>query len=164
MELLNTLNQFKRKIVNFLSKLQRGIAFFKRGYSTFDWDGNFVYGDIHFRLERIRKHSLKHGVCAWQVPNSNLMKKLEETIELARLLENSYEWDNYHTGRFMEKYTYQGDWFNKDFNLFPDAEVIDEKTWRNRFRVFSDKDRRLYRERKDRFYYLLDKYLERWWD
>jgi len=129
-----------------------------------DYDGQFMYEVISFKLERMQRCMTKYGHCEWNSsPDTPLMKRLAEAKVLAKRLSQS-NGDTYvmeHMERFSRP---EKSDLVRRFNLFPDAKVLPEKLYRVYFKKALERDKMEHAEQKKRLYYLLNKYLEQWWD
>lgn len=134
---------------------------------SYDFDAHTVYEAIHLKLERIHKCMKENGHLEWNSDESNnLMRKLAECKGIAKKLAE----ENYrrHCTTFHETYRTKrqtSSWLDEAMERhYPKARVIDEKTYSHFFKKAIEADNLEKNADKKRLYYLLDKYLEQWWD
>lgn len=128
--------------------------------NSYDFDGHTVYHMLYLKLERMQKTMSTHGHTVWTDGDTKLMRKLQEAKIIAYKLNNSLD---FHAMKFMHKYkTDDRSWFGSD--LFPNAKLIDHKLYSYMLKKAWDKDYNYEKFLKTRLYYLLQTYLDQWWD
>ena len=147
-------------------KVQRMFWWGWKMRNSYDWDYSYLYETVGFKLERMIKEFRENGHCQWNSsPENREFKRLIEARELANRLRGNYNEDRELT-KFFEKYTKprtKQDLFYK-MEIFQDAKEIDEKLYKFMFKKACEKEKVKTDETRKRFYYLLEKYGESWWD
>lgn len=131
---------------------------------NYDWEGAFIYEIIYLKLKRMRYTFLNHGHAVWCEEDSNLMRKLTEAMGLAKKLRYDY---HKNMERFYSKYMSSCKSFMsmKELkSMYPNAKVIDEKTYRFFFKKAYEKDNNERKSDQKRLHYLLEKYTDHFWD
>ena len=134
---------------------------------NYDFDAQTVYELLYLKLDRIYNCMKEYSHLEWNsTPDSNLMRKLAEARGLAKRL---HDYDYNHSA-FLEadaKFEYKV-WSEP---IEGSSNFILQSNW-----MYKEKEAKLYLKArkkhyakmleidKKRFYYLLDKYLEHWWD
>lgn len=165
---------------DFLDPLYNFIKFFRIKYETlermlfwgwkmrhnYDFDGQYVYATMYLKLERTHRCMKEDGHLMWNADHeSNLMRKLAECKMLAKKL-SQYNYARY-TSVFHDVYCREGKsgFLGKSMAKFhPDARPISSNMYRAFFLAAIASDNKEKSEDKKRLYFLLDKYLEHWWD
>lgn len=129
-----------------------------------DYDGQFMYEVISLKLERMQRCMNKYGHLEWNSsPDTPLMKRLAEAKVLAQRLSQSG--GDRHTMEFMELYKSPDKCtFTESLNIFTNARVIPRNLHRFYFKKALERDKLEHEAEKKRLYYLLNKYLEHFWD
>lgn len=146
-------------------KIEEIERFFFYGWKfrkSFDFDAHTIYYMLQIKLERIHQCMKTNSHLLWNdSEDTNLMRKLCEAKGLAkRLDEESY---HKHYSRMAERYK------NKDrdgfgFNLYPDAKIVDKKLYRILLHGAIKRDQKELETDKKRLFYLLEKYIQHFWD
>jgi hypothetical protein len=159
------------KVIRFFpktyEKLNRMIFWGWKLRYSWDFDASTLYEIIYLKLDRVQKCCLKHGHLEWDSsPDTNLMRKLSELKGLAKRLSE----DNYHknSSRFHDMYCRLDQNKSPLDYMFtkhhPEARPISETMYSFFFKKAIDADNKEKIADKKRFYYLMDKYLESFWD
>jgi hypothetical protein len=134
---------------------------------SWDFDANTVYEMLHLKLSRVHDCMKEHGHLEWNANHdSNLMRKLAEAKMLAKKLSD----ENYRQNveRFYDMYKREkarNGWLEKSLAKYhPKAKPINEKLHSYFFKKAAERDDAERAYDKKRLYYLMDKYLESWWD
>jgi len=163
-------------VFNLLHNIRSNFATLKRmlfwGWNlrnSYDFDANTVYRVLFLKLERIHNEMKYNSHLDWNsTESSKLMKRLCEAKMLAKKLSEQEYQKNYNFIKQKYKNT-EGN--NRIFILidmekswYPNAKNIDRKTFNFFIKASFSKDRKEYIIDKNRLFYLLNKYLEHWWD
>lgn len=133
---------------------------------SYDFDAQTCYKMLYLKLSRVYDCMLNDSHLMWNSSPSNVgMRKLNECRILAKkLAEDDYSL-NYN--KLMLKY--RDDRRNSIFSdmrieLYPNAKVIPTKMYSTFLKKAFAKDNNNRLDDKKRFYQLLDKHLDSWWD
>lgn len=129
-----------------------------------DFDSHFLYEIIHLKLRKIYECHRDHGHCVWNSSKNNKqMRKLRECYELAkRLYDDEYRLNK--VSKIMDKYKSNQSKNNFVESYYPEAKAINHKLYTFIIKRSMDKDNAILKERKDRLFTLLYKYIDEWWD
>ena len=137
---------------------------------SYDWDFGYVYEINQLKLERMIREFRTNGHCVWntQNPPSKEFKRLLEAAELAKRLHHPDD-ENDHVSQvyesFKDKDAPTDSWSSKFFSeYYLDAKPIDTKLYRHIQKKARAKDKARQDATRRRYYHLLEKYGERWWD
>lgn len=133
---------------------------------SYDFDAWTLYGSIYLKLDRVYDCMLNHSHLMWNSsPDTNLMKKLCEAKNIARMLAKE------HT---LQEHSYLSEVFSKYTSIkkkntifsdtYPDAKIINDKLLKFMTKKAIEKDSRRVTELQERLHYLLLKYTSHWWD
>lgn len=159
----NTINWFRSKKEMIARMLFWG---WKLRWS-WDFDASTMYEITYLKLSRVHDCMKKHGHLVWNANhNSNLMRKLAETKMLAKKLSE----DDYHRyySQFHNQYKREDEEMcelDKMMGIhYPDAKSINSKLYSFMIKKAFASDALEKKNDKNRFYYLLNKYQDHWWD
>lgn len=133
--------------------------------NSYDWDFCYLYEIIGLKLERMTKEFRENGHCVWNSqPEGREFKRLLEARELANRL--AWGSDQDETIKLYEKYDEprKKDALSSALGIFETAKEINPKLFRFMQKKAWEKDATRRNELRRRFYYLLEKYGESWWD
>lgn len=148
--MLYNIKRFFRRIYNF----------FYYGYkfnNVIDYDSQDFYYFTYIKLSKLYECMLNNSHLQWNSDKDNTgMRKLREAIHLAK-----YLYDEHHYDESYDKY-YQVDLLHYNYLSLENLNR-DTKEKRALIRSHKKLDRKIALHKK-RFYYLLQKYLDTWWD
>jgi len=134
--------------------------------NNYDFGAQYIYEMLYHKLDRTYRYMRDNGHCVWnESENSNLMRKLREARELAYRIWKDEE-DIKAFEETDERYGFKM-WTTPEGNGSHRLHITWERNpeearkFRERRTRHYESIRKYYRER---FYYLMSKYLERWWD
>lgn len=146
---------------SFLRRLKRFWVYGKNGYNSFDFDSHYLYDDINLRLSRCYNTFLYNGHCVWSSNrNNNLMKKLREAIKLSEFL-RSCDHDSEYAINVMKKWNRFDEVAELNNNDLTEKE---KRQFSLDFRAAIKKDTMRVNYARKRLFYLLEKYIDNWWD
>lgn len=126
--------------------------------NSYDWDFSYIYGIINVKLQRMENEFINNGHCVWNNDiNNKGFKKLREAKVLAYRLCNTDPSDYDWMDELDKKYK-----INR-LDIF-DFNVQKPENYRKEFRFWSKKQDEKKANEKKRFFYLLEKYGDSWWD
>jgi len=135
---------------------------------SYDFDALLCYDILYLKLKRVYECHRDHGNCVWNSnPLNRDMKRLREAVGLAKWLSVNDNSSNKNYFKLVEKYydeNGRGLLSRQVKELYPKAKPIDSKLYSFMFRKAINKDYEEYLTKKNRFFYLLNKYLGVWWD
>lgn len=157
-------------ISKYSDRISRSYAFAKLGWKNYDFDSQYLFEVMSFKLKRIRE-GLKNG-CAIQ--ENEDMSALQEAIDICeRLFEKDYN-SKYHelhnkkwgemppyTTELSENSEYRRLVFHDRTNVKTEADRELERTEFLHAFDLGELDRR---KDLDRLNYLFKEYLPKWWD
>jgi hypothetical protein len=132
---------------------------------NYDFDALFVYDVIYLKLERIDHVMKNHSHLVWNSDESNnLMRKLCEAKGLAKRI-SEFDYDTQAWIDTDDRFKYiswfeEGDQYttyHSKWSVEPNRAKLFLKARGNHYKQMKESD-------KKRLFYLLDKYLEYWWD
>lgn len=134
---------------------------------NFDFDAQTLYQIQYLKLKRVHECMLKHGHLDWNSsPDHKHMRRLAEARELARRLTKNnfdkhsmYVYTNFFFEREGEDYLYL-----RHREKYPHAKLIPYRKYRFYSLKAHERDEAYHQYVKRRFYTLLEKYQEHWWD
>ena len=133
--------------------------------STYDFDACGIDNLIYSHIKRVRKFmDSDNTTLVWNSKRSGLMKKLYEFEELCkRKCKNDNFNDNYYFSKALDKY---GRGFKKELEMRGDLYYTYEQTdeAKKEKRKARKKDEKIAKQRQERYYELLRKYVPRFWD
>jgi len=133
--------------------------------STYDFDACGIDNLIYSHIKRVRKFmDSDNTTLVWNSKRSGLMKKLYEFEELCkRKCKNDNFNDNYYFSKALDKY---GRGFKKELEMRGDLYYTYEQTdeAKKEKRKARKKDEKIAKQRQERYYELLRKYVPQFWD
>lgn len=117
-----------------------------------NWDYSSVYYVLEVKLGKLRTGCYQDGNHVWS-ENSREYKAISECINLCKKLQESYN-DNLNTVPGMDKLCFEN-------GRFVNKMTKQEKTW---MKMASEKDNLIQKKRKERLFFLLNKWSDFWWD
>lgn len=152
---------------SFYEQVERMYFWAKAMRHSYDFDGHTVYEVLYLKLDRLQQGCLKHGNCVWDGSiDTKLMKRLSEARMLAKRLSEE-KIDMRAFSEAEERFGFISRFEDSDEHGYSTLKT-DWKRDRKNAKLFYKARTKLYvkvkQDEKDRFYYLLDKYLEQWWD
>jgi hypothetical protein len=137
--------------------------------NSVDYDAHSMYDLMYLKLDRIYKEMVNNSHLMWNSKETTKgMKRLAETRRLAKMLANDTY--NCYVYKVMDKYTCPNHLkpssiFNKiRINGEKEKKLISDKLYSLYFKKASELDRLNYLTIKNRYFMLLGKHIEGWWD
>jgi len=135
---------------------------------TLDYDAHSIYPMLHYKLKSVYNYMKKDSHLMWNSSTkTNGMRKLAELSELARkLYEEDYSYRN-NVRRVMDNYECPRTIASPIYSLVKrrkPRKMISNDLYKFYFKMASKRDKKEYETVKNRFYYLLNKYVEHFWD
>lgn len=130
--------------------------------NSYDYDARTIYKVLYRKLSRLQYEMENDGHCIWNDSNTNLMKKLKESKQLAKKLSKYSYSKNYE--QVFKKYKSNKKENIVFFDLHKDAKCIDSALYSFIVRKAFNKDSNEEAYDKKRLFYLLEKYIQHWWD
>jgi hypothetical protein len=165
-DLLSPLYELVNILKNLYYKIRRMLFWAWKMRNNHDFDGEFIYEAIYLKLSRLHSFMLDNGHLEWNCSNSNLMRKLCEAKGIAKKL-SEFSYSRHYT-RFAKVYrrAYESNcWLDETRKtLYPNARIVTHSLYIKFLTSAIKSDNAEKYEDKKRLYYLLDKYLEHWWD
>lgn len=120
-----------------------------------DYDFGYLMQMIHLKLKKMEKEMLHKGNAVWQHdPKCRTYKSLKEAIELSKRLSEGEFHFHHHTDAVLEKHNPMS--LGWRFKIDPQ--------FRRELRIATKKDKEIYDCQKNRFWYIMNRYGEGWWD
>lgn len=133
--------------------------------NSWDFDASTIYEMVYLKLDRVYKCMRDHGHCMWNSDPANKdMRRLLELTELARKLSEDDYCRYYY--RFNDKY-YNKDRDDSCFIWRLDrltGKPISDKLYSVMLKKAFDRDHKNRLADKARFFMMMEKYMERFWD
>ena len=133
---------------------------------SYDYCATTTYEAIYHKLDRVYKYNRDCGHLMWNSDETNnQMRKLNEARILAKRL-NEWESHERHAVDIMSRFKSNEERRRLGIfsDLFPNAKPIDSKLYNFYFMAAHEKDSKRYQQSKARLFYLLNKYIDVWWD
>lgn len=154
------------------NSILRAFLFVKRfiyyGYigasKTYDFDASGIHNLIHAHMVRVKAFmdSDKTHLVWNDSPDTGLMKKLAEFTELSRRMADNDLEDLYHFSKVLAEERKLFDRKGVFTVNYPSEQV--RRAWKTKRRVALKKDEMIWKQRKARYYYMLEKYVPGFWD
>lgn len=153
-------------IIRFIDRVKLAYFWASKLNNTYDFDCHDIYMMIYLKLDRAYKYFKDHGHCVWNSSeNTNLMKKLKECKELAKRLYDDEL--NYRAFKEADE-KFKLYWSEKNEGSTNIYLQMTYKLNPKRAEFFKKGKNKIYskenQNRKERFYYLLNKYQDYFWD
>lgn len=155
-------------IINLYTKINRMLFWGWNMRNSVDYDASTLYDVVYLKLDRVYDSMLNYNHLVWNSsPDTKLMRRLCELKLLAKKLSESDKYNSNYS-KLSDKYARVSrdglDRLFYSFNLHPNAKTINDKLYSHFFRSAIKKDTAARNIDKNRYYYLMDKYLEHFWD
>lgn len=160
----DSLHDIKKWFIVQYEALSRQFFWAKKMRWNYDWDGVYIYKLLNIKLERMIKIFRDHGHTVWTSENTKLMKQLLEANELSKRL---FEYDNIYFYKFIRTYAYKKhsiNVFSQRLKYKTEKTMISKEKYIYLGKIARKKDATSHKLLKDRFFYLLNKNIENWWD
>ena len=134
---------------------------------NYDFDASYLYNTMYLKLDRTYSCMVNNSHCVWNDSvDSKMMRRLCEAKVLSkRLLESKY---GSHVDTFLNKYCIirdKNDLMSQiNVRYSANSKIVDKTFYVKGLKEAMKKDNRAYSTDRKRFFRLLEKYTDYWWD